>query len=214
MALWDVVTETARAKEQLVYALDQTLTPGFAHCPKGYCVGLAIRWTHHRFRLGDYDYDPVKQELTAPDREAVDIQRAYDAELGGSGHLWKSIETALLHAKLKLHPGRSQETNHGFSGSGLYTMLENGSPGVSKGGNGVYLVGMAGPSGSHCMAISNEGDSWWRLFDGNYGHFRMKGNAVFSTFLRDFLHNGQSGYVRKYTSGWATIGVAPSWAWV
>jgi hypothetical protein len=214
MALWDVVTETARAKKQLVYALDQTLTPGFAQCPKGYCVGLAIRWVHHRWRLGDYNYDAASQELHSPDREAVDLQRTYDTALAGNGHLWSSIEKALFQSSLKLHQGRSQETNNGFSSSGLYNILEKGSPGYSDGGNGVYLVGMAGASGSHCMAIANEADGWWRLFDGNYGHFRMKGNAVFSTFLRDFLHNGQSGYVKKYTGGWATIGVLPSWAWI
>jgi hypothetical protein len=212
MAIWNNVTIGAWQKGILVYAMDQAQSSGFAKCPDGYCVGLATVWASLRWKLSDYAYNANTQELTSPDPKAVKVQKVFDAALASGGSHWTAIDKALAEVGLKKEPGRSQQTEDTVASSGLYNMIRSGSEGLGvKGGDGIYIVGLRSNAEAHAFAIANEADGWWRLFDANYGHFRLQGNANFREFLRLYLASGGTGYIKRYGKGWTTIFVKPCW---
>lgn len=209
MSVWNTLSVQAFFDGHLVYAMDQFLTPG-ANGPgglrDGYCFGLAATWIELRTRLSDHPYDQANMVLTNPDARALAVQRVFDTEMR-KGNAFAAMDAGFRMLRLKRAPGRSQHTEDTIAASGLYNVLEEGNSAATDGGNGLYLIGLRSNDASHAIAISNESDRWWRLFDGNYGHFHVQGNAAFKTFLIDYLGKGGTGYLQTYGKGWLTAGI-------
>lgn len=210
MGLWNDITNPAWDLGVVVYAMDQMATAGIKAAPKGYCFGLATVWVKRRWFWTDYKYNPDTYEYYGTDPLAVDVQKLYDAEIKtNTSDVWDPVRKSFAKAGLKLNNGKSQANGQSISGSGVYNILQNGGP-AAEGGNGYYVVGMRGVKGAHGIAISNGGDNWWRLFDGNYGHFAMQGNQEFYNFLIWYISSGATKYVKDYGSGWFTACAEPS----
>lgn len=215
MGLWNTVTNKAWNDSQIVYAMDQMTTAGAkapSGCTGGYCFGLATVWARLKWRLSEYDYDREAYEYHGTDWLAVKVQKEYDTELAKAASTWTPIAKALAKADMKLVYGMSQSSPVSVHGSGLFNVIQNGNKQAgTKGGDGIYIVGVNGAYGAHAFAIFNGGSRWWTLFDGNYGLFSMQGNNEFKRFLVWYIGAQGTKYSSKYGSEWLTACVVPSW---
>lgn len=212
--VWDHVNQAARDVGVLVYAMNQKMTPGFGAMPDGYCLGLAAVWLSLRARLSDYDYNADTMELWYPGPKPYHVQKAFDEKLASSGgDLWEATRAGIDKARMKPFVGRWQQTDQSsINTTGLYGVIAKRDSGHVRGGDGFYIVGMKDASNhAHAIAIINEPNQGWRLFDANYGHFRMTGDDYFFKFITWYLQGGVTNYLRDYPSGWATMGVLPPW---
>ncbi len=212
--VWSHVNRAARDVGVLVYAMNQSFTPGFGAMPAGYCFGLAAVWLSHRARLLDYDYNAETQELWFPGPKPYQVQRAFDDTLAAShGDLWAASKAGLVKANMQPFVGRWQ-SNEGstIDTTGLYSVINKTDSVTVKGGDGLYIVGMRNAEGkAHAIAIVNEPNQGWRLFDANHGHFRMTGNDYFFKFITWYFKGGVSNYAKDYPKGWVTMGILPPW---
>ncbi|MFT8247150.1 YopT-type cysteine protease domain-containing protein [Roseomonas sp. BN140053] len=221
VSLWNEVTVKAWNDGVLVYAMDQMDTAGARApngCPQGYCFGLASVWMRGLWKGEDYPYDAATRECTDTNWNAVQTQKVFDGELARAeqiekatrveGDIWPAVRNGFRRARLKLNNGRSQASKGGVEGTGIYNALQVGTN-DTPGGDGVYLVSMRGIYGAHAFAIANLGDEWWRLFDGNYGHFCMKGNKTFKKFLEWYISGGGTSYRFRYGGSWLSANASP-----
>lgn len=215
MGLWNTVTNKAWDESKIVYAMDQMMTAGAKApngCTGGYCFGLAAVWARRKWRLTEYEYDRGAYEFSGTDWMAVKVQKAYDTELAVATSTWAPITRALAKADMKLIYGKSQTSPTSVHGSGLFNVLQNGDKSAgTKGGDGIYIVGVNGTYGAHAFAIFNAGSRYWFLFDGNYGLVSMQGNGVFKEFLVWYIGAQGTKYSSKYGAEWLTACVVPTW---
>ena len=169
----------------------------------------------------DYPFDTKTYEYHGTDWNAVAVQKIYDKEMssaeaiqaqtGNTGDTYIPIRKAFDRAGLKLNYGRSQfTTKGGIEGTGIYSV-------IAQQGDGVFLIALSGPpakangpASSHAFAIANLGDQWWRLFDGNYGHFVMKGNTVFRNWLDWYISGAGTSYRFTYSGTWLSACATPA----
>ncbi len=215
MGLWNDITVKAWNANQMVYAMDQMATAGAKApngCTAGYCFGLAAVWARLKWRLSEYDYDRNSYEYSGTDWLAVKVQKAYDTELAKASSTWTPVTRALAVADMKLVYGKSQTSPTSVHGSGLFNVLENGDQVAgTKGGNGIYIIGVNGTYGAHAFTILNASDRYWYLFDGNYGLFKMQGNGAFKDFLVWYIGAQGTKYSSKYGAEWMLACAVPTW---
>jgi len=226
MELWNKVSLKVwnDTDKDVAYVMDQMTTEG-AKAPKGcsggYCMGLASIWMRNLWVPRDYPFDPKTYEYHGTDWNAVAVQKIYDSEMasavarqtqtGNTGDTYIPIRNAFKRAGLKINYGRSQFTTMGgIEGTGIYSV-------IAQQGDGVFLIALSGPPAikngpatSHAFAIANLGGEWWRLFDANYGHFVMKGNAVFKAFLDYYISGQGTSYRFTYSGTWLSACATPA----
>ena len=226
MGLWNNVTNKAwnDQDKDVIYAMDQMATAGAKGpngCPEGYCMGLASIWMRGLWVPKDYPFDANAVEYHGTDWNAVAVQKVYDSEMtsavarqsqtGIAGDTYVPIRNAFKRAGLNLNHGRSQFTTQGgIEGTGIYSV-------IAQQGDGVFLIALSGPPAkpggpatAHAFAIANLGDQWWRLFDGNYGHFCMKGNTVFKKWLDYYISGSGTSYRFTYSGTWLSACATPA----
>lgn len=72
---------------------------------------------------------------------------------------------------------------------------------------GCYGVTLTRPRAAHAIALRQGQDGRLHLFDGDYGHFAVRGADGFRHFLDWYF--GRTGYVTRYVTRTAIVGVKP-----
>jgi hypothetical protein len=183
----------------LVYALDQAkaLPSPYSPAPSqwgsaasGICFGLSVIFIARRQAGRDLRHS-AESKVASVDYGAIAIQNDFDAT--EKTDLNRAIYNGLNRLGLIADDSRN--------GSGATVAAANLIEAART--NGFYLFGLRGMNGAHAIVIVNEPGNVWRLFDANYGHFRMRTLAGFHAFLA--WHLRESNDTGLYGADW--IGV-------
>lgn len=188
----------------LVYALDQgkVLPPAYdpvaqakwGSAASGICFGLALIFIARRQAGRDLPYSEAARQGSV-DYRAIAIQNDFDAKQ--KTDLNVAIYSGLNRLGLKGNDARNTSSERGAAAADLIQAARL---------NGHYIFGLAGAAGAHAIVIVNEPGNVWRLFDANFGHFKVYSKTGFQAFLSWFLKDGPYGSL--YGSSWICVCVA------
>src|SRR4051812_48864037 len=200
---WDAVQTGAKAKGNLVYAMDQAQTavmtePGpWGEAYSGYCIGLAARWMSLQYQAKDYPYDASTKEYRGTDwRATIGQNTEFATKNTGDVKFW---EWAIKPFALGLSSGLRRETQDKPSGSVINRTITQA--------YGCYGITLRREGGAHSIAARHGRDNRFHLFDGNYGHFVAMHADRFKQFLDWYFE--QTGYKDRYAKSVMVIGIRP-----
>jgi hypothetical protein len=207
---WDDIQTQAKDNGELVYAMDQgetvilkdisktdhrapdhveELAPGpwGAAVPRGFCVGLTLRWLGLRYNGQDYPFNAKKQECEGLFWEATRDQNIARNTTGA----WPlRPETVLRQYGATVNKGLSVQKKIGVSADLMMDTI--------AAGEGLYYFELRGnPPDAHSLGVQRNGDDY-RLFDSNEGHFLVKKESRFRFVLTRFLNADNSRYRTEY----------------
>ena len=203
MALtWDAVQTTAKSKGWLVFAMDQgqdaTNDPGpwGEASADGYCMGLACHWMGLCYRGTEFDYDKGTQTFEAVIWQATLAQNLDPATAADWRDWWRP---PLQYYGMTLSKGLHATRRHKPTARFVRSIIGQA--------YGCYAIYMKGPDGAHAIAARHGRDGRFHLFDGNEGHFAVKGYDAFRDFLDWYFD--KTGYEDDYTEVCGVSGVKP-----
>jgi hypothetical protein len=203
----------AKRNGELEYAMEQAQTDmtqqqgpwGDSH--KGFCAGLAFRWTWLRYGDADYQYDPQTREMDTPDWQATRDQMVYGDALKASGNWRAAYNAALQPYNMSVNNGQVTERTGSKPSGALLLQAAYG------GGPGCYIITihreMGPPRGSvsHAVAMQYEGPKRFRFFDANFGEFVLRSADHFVKFMDWFIQESNYGLI--FTTATRVVGVNP-----
>ena len=200
--IWDSVQTAAKQRHVLVFAMDQSQTavmtqPGpWGNAYSGFCAGLAMHWIALRYAKRDFAYDKKTRELTAPDWRTTRNQNQY-----WNGGDYDKVRLALPLANYGL-----------FVNMGLVGRVERVMTGwdlreVGTAADGCYYISLKSAGEGHAIAMQRSTGHDWRLFDANYGEFKLRGRNEFEAFVDWYM--AATGYKDNFTAATQIIGINP-----
>jgi hypothetical protein len=202
---WDEVQTKALKKGWLLFAMDQgqtdvVNTPGpWGKAGSGYCLGCTVRWIALRYGGSGYAFDPKTHVAGTADWRATRDQNIYE-ETMGSGDFPDELVAVYAQYGLTLNKGSAISQNSVATGSKLRA--------AGSAGKGCYHVVLTRDEGGrHGIAMQNEGEGKWRLFDANYGCFVAKSDTDFENLFGWYMD--KTGYAKKFTVATDIIGINP-----
>lgn len=203
---WNTVQTEAKEKGYLIFAMSQAQTPvmtqpgpwGAAY--SGFCAGLATRWIALRYVGEDFRYDRKTLECEMPDWQSTRDQTLYEIDLAKDGADFpKEYKKTFGVYGLFLNDGLVTKMSVAVSGAILRQAGETKPV--------CYFIEMRRAGGGHAIAMEHIPRGGWRMFDANYGEFKMNDAAAFETFMTWYLH--RTGYGARYDTAINIVGVNP-----
>lgn len=208
MFRWDDIQKAAKARSELVYAMDQDV-PKFdegnmppewvAAGEHGRCVGFALRWVGLRAWGKDYHHAVTSEgKVTGPIANGGFTEVPRDQALSRSitaGFLIR-VETVLKQYEVPVNRARYSKTPNGITADLVMNRV--------FAGDGLYYFELRREGGAHAIAVQRFGHCY-RLFDANEGHFVLNGQKRFAEYIGEFLT--LTGYGKRYVAGTWVAGV-------
>jgi hypothetical protein len=198
---WDSTQLAAKAKGQLIFAMDQAQLP-IGKVPiisnlteQGFCLGLSVSWIAKQYDGDDFWHS--SQVCEWPPIKAILYQEL--AGLGPSTAWTDFWKTGGVLEQLTLSPGLRSWRNTKPTSSHIYSVVTKS--------YGCYGITLEGSGGAHAVAIRHNPDNRMQFFDPNYGHFAVKNHTVLKDFLRWFLKD--TGYYGLFETGHGVVGIRP-----
>lgn len=204
---WNQVQLTAKARNQLVFAMNQGEQPrptfpmarDTSALDEGYCMGLSIHWIEQLYAGRNFPYVALTQEYNEIDWIALDLYQKYDAQpiVRDGSYGWKNA-VALRNMRVCLGL-KAEQWLKKPTGRFLCDAVRKAW--------GCYGVTLSGSGGQHAIAIRHARDNTFHLFDPNHGHFAVKWIDRFQPFLDWYLT--ETRYAEWFASGNIVLGVRP-----
>ena len=206
---WDDIQREARARGELVYAMDQDV-PTFdeskmpadwvAAAEHGRCVGFTLRWIALRAWGKDYHYSTIRSDKDVgptADGGFAEVPRDHALSRSITAGFLIRIETVLAQYEVPVNRGRYSMTSQSISAELVLNR--------AFAGDGLYYFEMRRKGGAHAIAVQRSGHIY-RLFDANEGHFVFNNSRRFAEYLPEFLK--RTGYGKTYVVGTWIAGVS------
>ena len=198
---WDHVQLGAKAKGQLVFAMDQAQLP-IGKVPiigrlteGGFCLGLSVTWISEQYDGKDFRH--VGQLCEWPPIKAILYHAIATTE--GTPEWTDFWDTAGRIERLTLSSGLRGYRRTKPSASYIYSIVTKA--------YGCYGITMTRSGGAHAIALRHNPSGRMQLFDPNYGHFFVRDHTLLKGFLRWLFK--ETGYGERYDSGHGVVGIRP-----
>lgn len=200
---WNALQNAAKAKGQLVFAMNQAETPAMTQpgpwgtSTDGYCIGLAATWISMQYAGTAFPVDANKVCDNPPWKSTM-AQTLSDCSNAAK---WLDYWTAAISPfQMVLSDGLRAKRDTVLTGAFVHA--------VATKAYGCYGITVSGTAGAHAIAVRHGRDNRMHVFDANYGQFVVHDHTLLKPFLDWYWKT--SGYGNNFLEKTAAIvGVRP-----
>jgi hypothetical protein len=200
---WNDLQKTAKARGQLVFAMDQSQTPVMTQpgpwgtATTGYCIGLAAAWISGCYTNTSFPVDGNKVCDYPPWKSTWGQNLSDDSNADWIGQWTVVVQPFNMGLSSGLRAYRSSM----LTGSFIHS--------IASKAYGCYGIYVRGTGGAHGIAVRHGRDNRMHFFDANFGHFVVQDHTKLAPFLDWYWP--KAGYSPDFLSrGVGIVGVTPA----